>query len=106
MHATAVAFTSKHNLAIAARLGLRNYSYLPPVVDTARFENTQRTTEHSAHEQEIDHLLSSVPDASCGIFVGQMKARKGWDILLRAIPHVSKDVLEKFIIVTASGATS
>jgi glycosyltransferase involved in cell wall biosynthesis len=106
MHADAVIFVSHHNLSIAKELGIKKYAYLPHISDAFRFDDAVTPTEGTAlspHEKEVEQLLSPVPDRSCGIFIGQMKPRKGWDILLRAIPDIAPVVIDKFIIITSSG---
>lgn len=91
-HADAVAFFSMHNIPIARRLGSRNVTYLPQILDDARWENTL------AHRDAAPAL----PRGPYGLFVGQMKRRKGWDILVRAIPHIDRSVLDSFVFVSTS----
>lgn len=104
MHAGSVVFVSQHNLAIAKRLGLKNFVLLPQIADTMRWNTTVRDIDsYSSHELKINSLLASVSDSSSALFIGQMKPRKGWEILIRAISFIPPSVLEKFIIVTSSG---
>ncbi len=92
MHADAVVFYSKHNIPIAQELGIKNARYIPLVADEQRWETTEVPSG----------IVGRLPQESYGLFVGQMKPRKGWDILLRAIPHVSREVLPKFVFVSSS----
>lgn len=90
-HANDVIFVSKHNLSIAENLGLRKFRYIPYLVDTERWN--------------ISHLSVDPPKLPAGIktlFVGQLKERKGWETYLQAIPHIEKDTVAAFILVTPS----
>ncbi|MBI2610900.1 glycosyltransferase family 4 protein [Candidatus Kaiserbacteria bacterium] len=91
-HADAAMFYSKHNMPIAEALGIRNVRYVPLLIDDTRWE--------SDTQNEIGLNLPREPFA---LFVGQMKKRKGWDVLLRAIPLVPVSVLPKFVFVSATG---
>ena len=91
-HADAAIFYSKHNIPIAEALGIRNVRYVPLLIDDMRWESDTRN--------EIDLNLPREPFA---LFVGQMKKRKGWDVLLRAIPLVPVSAMPKFVIVSSTG---
>lgn len=91
-HADTAIFYSKHNVPIAERLGVRDVRYVPLLIDETRWE--------SDTPKEIDLNLPREPFA---LFVGQMKKRKGWDVLLRAIPFVPVSVMPKFVFVSATG---
>ena len=91
-HADAVVFYSKHNVPIAQKLGIRNVRYIPLIVDDARWETVSAS----------GGIVEQLPKAPYGLFIGQMKERKGWDVLLRAIPSVSRRVLPAFVFVSSS----
>lgn len=93
--ANQVVFLSRHNIAIARRLGLdpRRMRWLPHVIDGTRFQQND-----SGGLESTQDLL----ERPYGLFVGQMKQRKGWDVLLKAIPAVPRTVLAKFFFVSPS----
>ncbi|MBI2612557.1 glycosyltransferase family 4 protein [Candidatus Kaiserbacteria bacterium] len=94
-HADTAVFYSKHNVPIAKRLGARNVHYIPLIVDDAR----QRASEVR------DRGSRPLPEEPFGLFVGQMKERKGWDVLLRAIALTPRETVPKFVFVSSSAAT-
>ncbi|MBI5456396.1 glycosyltransferase family 4 protein [Candidatus Kaiserbacteria bacterium] len=98
-HADAVIFHSHHNLPIAEKLGLKNAHLLPQILDESRWSDSA----HSAHKEEAASAIAGIKEP-CALFVGQIKMRKGWDILLRSIPHVPKEIIHTFIMVTSSSA--
>lgn len=100
-HADRIVFVSKHNLRIAKELGLKGAILMPQLSDTERFDYKGTDETFSEREQEILSKLTLMSRKSV-LFIGQMKLRKGWDILLKAIPHVPKESVEHFAIVTAS----
>lgn len=90
-HANALAFYSKHNVPIAQQLGLTNVRYVPQILDESRWGDAEKA--------DIDPLPKPGPYV---LFVGQMKLRKGWDVLLRALPHIPESLVRSCIVVTAS----
>lgn len=103
-HADSVVFVSKHNLEVAHEIGIKHYQYLPQLSDMVRFEKKidLKDSELSSHEVDVRRFLKDTPEGTYALFIGQIKLRKGWDILLHAIPEIPKSVIEKFIIVTSS----
>jgi len=107
-HADAAIFISKHNLRIAELLGVKHFLYLPHIMDDYRWgvtgvdlnEDTRRQ-----HEQILE-TLQKIKSEKNVLFIGQMKLRKGWDILLRAIPHIPESIVKNIIVVSASGNAS
>lgn len=93
-HADTAVFYSKHNVPIAEKLGLRDVRYIPLIVDDVR-----RTSPETHDEGR------SLPKEPFGLFVGQMKERKGWDVLLHALSHTGRDIVPKFVFVSSSSAT-
>lgn len=89
-----IVFLSQHNLDVAQKLGMNmsKITWLPPVVDGCRFEQTESKPKHTLN----------LPREPFALFVGQMKLRKGWDVLLQAIPFVSSSILPKFVFVSPS----
>lgn len=96
-HADSVVFVSKHNLALAKKMGITNYSYLPQILDNEQWGEN----DAAAHSSDYDKatLLSNKKYA---LFVGQLKARKGWDIFLDAIPHIPANIVPYFAVVTST----
>lgn len=90
-----VVFLSRHNMEIARQLGLdqSRIDWLPHVVDGLRF---------SEGEAGHTNATAQMDGSAYGLFVGQMKLSKGWDVLLRAIPHVPSKILSKFAFVSPS----
>lgn len=93
-HADHCVFFSKHNMPIAEALRLRNSLYLPQILDDV-------TASDAAYE--IKKVEDRLPPGPFALFVGQLKARKGWDILLQAIPLIPQDVVPYFVIVSSTG---
>lgn len=98
-HADHTVFFSKHNIAIAERLYLHGIRYIPQALDSLRFEPT---TSAPARE-EIDAVEKKLPNEPYALFVGQLKLRKGWDVLLRAVPQTPYGDMPKFVFVSTSG---
>lgn len=92
LHADTAIFYSKHNVPIAKELGVQSVRYVPLVIDNARWESNENRTESE-----------KLPHEPFALFVGQMKKRKGWDVLLRAIPLVPVSAMPKFVIVSSTG---
>ncbi len=89
MLADAVVFYSKHNVPIASALGLKA-TYIPLIVDGVRWQSMEKAAPFSIPERYA-------------LFVGQMKARKGWDVLLNAIPFIPAETMPKFVFVSSTG---
>lgn len=103
-HADQVLFVSKHNVLIAKELGVLNATYLPHLVDEARWENKGTDLDQKAHEhnQLVAKKIIDLKGKKNILFVGQIKLRKGWDIFLRAIPYIPAEIVDHFLIVTAT----
>lgn len=103
-HADTVVFVSKHNIPIAKTLGLKNIQYLPYFVDSERWSYTDIDFDAKKQTQS-DGALQKLNGLKAGkhvLYIGQFKLRKGWDILLRAIPFVPSDIISNFIFITNS----
>ncbi len=94
-HANSIVFVSKHNILIAKELKLPPSIYLPYIIDNYRW------TAIDSSGKEILEKIKNLTGVNV-LFIGQMKLRKGWDILLKAIPSIPVDVIEKFIIKTST----
>lgn len=90
-----VLFLSRHNLEFSEKLGISNdrVGWLPAVVDGRRFEEKE-TARLSGKAQ--------APPEPFALFVGQLKLRKGWDILLRSVPDIPAAVLPKVVVVSST----
>jgi glycosyltransferase involved in cell wall biosynthesis len=88
-----VVFLSRHNLDVAARIGLRRASWLPHLVDGERWREAQPGLLDPSAEWRI-------PEEGFALWVGQLKRRKGWDLLLRAIPEVPPGLCPVFVFVS------
>jgi len=91
-HADTAVFYSRHNIAIARALGIQDVRYIPLIVDCARLLSEAPTRDK----------LATLPSEAFALFIGQMKARKGWDILLRSVPLIERTVLPAFVFVSSS----
>ncbi|MCR4334646.1 MAG: glycosyltransferase family 4 protein [Patescibacteria group bacterium] len=94
-HANSIVFVSKHNVPIAKELKLPPNTYLPYIVDDYRW------TAINSYGKEVLEKIKNL-NGSIVLFIGQMKLRKGWDVLLKAIPYIPKNIIEKFIIKTST----
>ena len=54
--------------------------------------------QHTIASQKLDTLVNT----KNVLFIGQLKLRKGWDVLLRAIPFIPPDVVSRFVFITNS----
>jgi len=90
-----IIFLSRHNVEIARQIGLdmNRISWLPHAIDGLRFVEGDVGTLQSVTE---------MIEGSFGLFVGQMKLRKGWDVLLRAIPSIPQELLPRFVFVSST----
>jgi glycosyltransferase involved in cell wall biosynthesis len=82
-------------VGIAKQIGLdmNRISWLPHAIDGLRFAEGDAGTLQPATE---------MIKGPFGLFVGQMKLRKGWDILLRAVPSIPQELLPKFVFVSST----
>ncbi len=99
-HADTLVFVSKHNLPIAESLGLPPAVYLPQTSDEFRWVDT-RDHASETREKEIAEKVKALKGTSV-LFIGQMKLRKGWDVLLRAVPYTDAKDIAAFIFVSSS----
>lgn len=105
-HARKIVFVSKHNLPIAQSLGLKNFIYLPYIQDKARWNEKKKEPEKTnQNESETAKKIERLQNFPFCLFIGQLKLRKGWDIYLKAIPLVPKEIMPFFAVVTSSAAT-
>ena len=102
-HAHHLVFVSEHNLPIVQALQLPPATYLPQIADGYRWRET-KTDIPDASEKEIELKIATLNGTNV-LFIGQMKLRKGWDVLLRSIPYTNPTDIARFVIVSAS-ATS
>lgn len=105
-HADTIAFVSSHNMPIAKMLGLKKTTLLPYVFDHARW-NARKTWKHAEPTDiQNDAALRKI-EGLAGVpyvaFIGQLKLRKGWDVLLNAIALIDKSIIRNFVFVTPSG---
>jgi glycosyltransferase involved in cell wall biosynthesis len=96
LHADKIVFLSKHSYELAPCFGLDldRITWLPHIVDGSMPESSWGSTTSSFEGFDLNMPF--------GLFVGQLKLRKGWDVLLHAIPLVPRDLLERFVFVTPS----
>ena len=99
--ARTVVFVSKHNIPVAQKLGIRDARYIPHIADSVRW-NIRDTQDDAVFLDRIRML----PSGTKALFVGQLKERKGWETYLRAIPHVSRDIISTFLMITPSSDRS
>lgn len=95
-HADEVVFVSRHNVALAKRLGLERVACLPYLIDTFRWGRKHTPSEGSA-------ALSEVRGTAYALFVGQMKKRKGWDIALETIARIDPKIIPHLVVVSSTG---
>lgn len=102
-HADTLVFISRHNLPIAKALQLPPAIYLPQTSDYLRWHLTEETLSEAdaAQERVVREKMAQVR-GSYVLFIGQMKLRKGWDVLLRALPSVPRSSLMHAVIVSSS----
>ncbi|MFA5317850.1 MAG: glycosyltransferase [Patescibacteria group bacterium] len=98
-HANKIIFVSKHNLPIAKSLGLKNYTYLPYILDNARWNKIQ---DEQKQDKNNLRALNKINDRSFCLFIGQLKLRKGWDVYLESIPLIDKAIMPFFVVITSS----
>ena len=103
-HADKIIFVSKHNLPIAQTLGFNNAIYLPQVIDDFSWNYSAQdiNSQFENHHKNIMEKFNGFKDKKYAVFVGQIKYRKGWDVLLRAINFVAEDAIDYFIFISPS----
>lgn len=103
-HADSIVFVSKHNIPITKSLGLENYLYLPQIMDNRRwlYKGVDLDNSLLSHHGEVLKRLTQIRLDTNVLFIGQLKLRKGWDILLRSIPFIPVSAVKNFIIVSAT----
>ena len=103
-HADSIVFVSKHNIPIARQIGLKNCNYLPQIMDDYRwfYKGVDLDNNLLHHHEEVLKRLDNIKGEVSALFVGQLKLRKGWDILLRSIPFIPISTVKNFIVVSAT----
>lgn len=104
-HANKIIFVSTHNLPIAEKLGFKkDVIYLPQILDDASWNYSAQDIDKKiiTHHQKIEKEYQIFKEKKYAVFVGQIKYRKGWDILLKAISQVKDESIEKFIFISPS----
>ena len=103
-HADSIVFVSKHNIPIARQIGLKNCNYLPQIMDDYRwfYKGVDLDNNLLHHHEEVLKRLDNIKGEVSALFVGQLKLRKGWDILLRSIPFIPVSTVKNFIVVSAT----
>ncbi|MBI2030611.1 hypothetical protein HYT05_03245, partial [Candidatus Kaiserbacteria bacterium] len=99
-HADHLVFVSKHNLPIARSLRLPPATYLPQTSDEFRWQVGDADVP-DVREDELTARIATL-SGNTVLFIGQMKRRKGWDVLLRAIPHTDPSAIAQFVFVSSS----
>lgn len=93
-----ILFISKHNLEVAKIIGLKNIYYLPHIFDNERWgDGKNLKTKRDFQKLE---LLKKYQNSNFILFIGQMKLRKGWDIILEAISCLNKNLNAKLLFIT------
>src|SRR3989344_3254194 len=92
-----VIFVSKHNLEIARKLGIKDFQYLPYIFDEEIF----KTGGAKDGDTERLSILKKYGGGNPILFVGQLKLRKGWDIILEAMPLIEKNLDARLIFITS-----
>lgn len=95
--ANELVFISKHNLEIANILGFKKVRYLPHIFD----ENRWSEDAIKGRNEKIE-IVRKYADRNLILFIGQIKLRKGWDIMLEALRHLDKNLKAKLIFITAT----
>lgn len=104
-HAKKNIFISKHNIPIAQELGFKNAVWLPQILDESRWELRKTDVEKEeidSQSQQALNKISNINNKPYALFIGQLKIRKGWDIMLETIPLVDKNIIPYFIFITSS----
>lgn len=103
-HADKIVFVSKHNLPLAKSLGLKNYIYLPYILDNERWNSEEIEEDQDKNNLETQKKLEQLANSRFCLFIGQLKLRKGWDIYLKTIPLVARKIMPYFVLVTSSAS--
>lgn len=98
-HAKKIVFVSRHNIEIAQEIGLKNSIYLPYIFDDERWDTTPTTNHDKAGK--LNELLTNT-SMNPILFIGQLKLRKGWDVILETLPHIDNRLNVKLIFITSS----
>ena len=103
-HASSVIFVSKHNFKVMDIIGLKNYVYLPQIMDEYRWTYKEVGLDQALvrHHGEVSKKLEVIKNDKNVLFIGQIKLRKGWDVLLKSIPHISALNVKNFIVISAT----
>lgn len=104
-HADYVVFVSRHNIPIAKKLGIKNVKFLPYILDSERWGKVNIDTIQNKDSEEnpvqvVMEKIKKLNNQPYVLFIGQLKLRKGWDILLKAIPLIPKNIAPYFVFVT------
>lgn len=108
-HADNIVFVSKHNVPIVKALGFdENVSYLPQILDDVSWDSEMSGSKKKSEDdqQRINIKMEDLKGRKYVVFVGQIKLRKGWDVLLKAIRHVDKSILPYFVFISSSPDSS
>lgn len=103
-HADKIVFVSKHNLPLAKELGLKNYLYLPYILDNERWDSQKTEEDQDKNNPETLKKIEKLEHSRFCLFIGQLKLRKGWDIYLKAVPLVDRKIIPYFVLVTSSAS--
>jgi len=101
-HAQKVVFVSRHNLPISQKLGLADCVYLPYIQDNARWNGGMLAPETDEEKTEFEPEIARLQNFPFCLFIGQLKLRKGWDVYLRAIPLIDKNIMPLFAVISPS----
>ncbi len=96
---------SRHERDLLVRLGLppERVTVLPNAVDLSGFAATEahRRDAGGAEDRSEAQASSPKPQAPTVLFIGQLVARKGYDVLARAVPLVARELPEaRFVMVS------
>lgn len=92
-----ILFISKHNIEIAKILGFKNIIYLPHIFDDERWKTQDIST---ANKSEKLKILEKNKDKNLILFIGQIKLRKGWDVILETISYIDKNLNPELIFIS------
>ncbi len=104
-HAQKVVFVSQHNIPIAKELGIKGEMvYLPQIIDDVSWSYSKADVNDKVEEnhQRVRDILNQIKNQPYAVFVGQLKLRKGWDLMLRAIPNVADNLVKYFVFISGS----
>ena len=92
-----ILFISKHNIEVAEILGFKNIAYLPHIFDDERWETQDLSIINKSEKLKI---LDKNKNKNLILFIGQIKLRKGWDVILEAMPYIDKNLNPKLIFIS------